>query len=449
MLLNAGMQDEEPYEYRIYTHVFHIGAHDGRLPAFFKCYDIERQGTEVIDKTYDLIIVGAGIIGAAVAYTYCKAHPAARVALIEKSARPATHQTGRNSGVIHAGVYYPPGSLKAKYCRQGLEDTLRFCKDYGLPYEQCGKLVVATSLQEVDTLDTIFERCEQNDLSPERVSASGIKEMEPHILGREAIYVSHTGITDYAAITACMLENASSSGTLEICYQHAVTGIEEGDAFSTVICDCNGEQKQLRADKLIVCAGVHADAMIQLQGLQCDFRILPFKGEYFKLHSRFDNITSRLIYPVPDPAMPFLGVHLTRMVGGYTTVGPNAVLAPGKEAYKNYQTSLTELWSMAQTPGLWKLLWKYRHSVVSELATTLSRRHYASLIQRYCPAVTEHDFSPYRAGIRAQAVTRSGELMHDFCFVSSDRILHVGNAPSPAATSALPIARAILDKAFA
>ncbi|WP_414827591.1 L-2-hydroxyglutarate oxidase [Alteromonas sp. H39] len=400
------------------------------------------------ENTYDLIIVGAGIIGAAVAYTYCKKHPAARVMLMDKGAEPATHQTGRNSGVIHAGVYYPPGSLKAKYCRQGLEDTLRFCSEHDLPVEQCGKLVVATSEQEIDNLNTIFERCQQNDLSPERVSASGLSKMEPHIRGEEAIYVSHTGITDYSAITSCMLEKACSTGALEIRYQHAVCGIEEGDAFTTVTCRRGDELKQFRADKLIVCAGVYADTLIHLQGLDCEFSILPFKGEYFKLHSRFDNITSRLIYPVPDPAMPFLGLHLTRMIGGYTTVGPNAVLAPGKEAYNNHQTSLAELWQLGKSPGLWKLLWKYRESVVSELATTLSKRHYASLIQRYCPAVTEHDFSPFRAGIRAQAVTHDGELVQDFRFVSSARILHVGNAPSPAATSALPIARAILDRAF-
>lgn len=400
------------------------------------------------DNTYDLIIVGAGIIGAAVAYTYCKKHPAARVMLIEKSAKPASHQTGRNSGVIHAGVYYPPGSLKAQYCRQGLEDTLRFCQDYDLPFEQCGKLVVATSDKEVEALDMIFDRCQQNDLSPERVNARGITGMEPHIRGEEAIYVSHTGITDYAAITACMLEQARLSGALEIRYQHAVCGIEEGDAFATITCECSGELHRYRAEKLIVCAGVYADSLIRQQGLDCGFSILPFKGEYFKLHARFDNITSRLIYPVPDPAMPFLGVHLTRMIGGYTTVGPNAVLAPGKEAHENHQTSVAELWRLGRSPGLWKLLWKYRQSVFSELATTLSKHHYASLIQRYCPAVTEHDFSPYRSGIRAQAVTHDGELMQDFCFVSSERILHVANAPSPAATSALPIARAILVRAF-
>lgn len=407
--------------------------------------DGKRKG--MMDR-YELIVVGAGILGAAVAYSFCKKHPSAKVALIEQSPGPATHQTGRNSGVIHAGVYYPPGSLKAKYCRQGLEDTVRFCQQYNLPFEQCGKLVVATSTKEAEYLDTLYDRCERNNLSPERISADGIQKLEPHIRGREALFVKHTGITDYAAITSCMLEQADSHGNLDIFYQHAVAGIEEGDAQTTVICHYHGEQKRLRADKLIVCAGVYADTLIRLQGLPCDFRILPFKGEYYKLHKRFNHIASRLIYPVPDPAMPFLGVHLTRMIGGYTTVGPNAVLATGKQAYTNHNTSVSELWQLARSPGLWKLLWRYRRSVVAELATTISKRHYASLIQKYCPAVTEYDFSPYRAGIRAQAVTRDGDLMHDFHFVSTGRTLHVGNAPSPAATSALPIARAILEKAY-
>lgn len=402
-----------------------------------------------MNRKYDLIVVGAGIIGAAIAYTYRKRNPSARIAIIEKESRPAAHQSGRNSGVIHAGVYYPPDSLKAKFCRQGLDDTLQFCQQFDLPFEQCGKLVVAMSQKETKNLDSIFERCEHNGLSPKRVSAAGIKRMEAHIQGTEAIYVAHTGITDYAVITACMLEQAGLSGCLDMFYEHTVAGISEGDAYSSVDCASGGGNVRLNAEKVIICAGVHADTLIRLQGLECDFRILPFKGEYYKLHSRFNEISSHLIYPVPDPAMPFLGVHLTKMIGGYTTVGPNAVLAPGKEAYKNHNTSISEICKLAQTEGLWRLLWKYRQSVVSEVRSALSKQHYASLIQKYCPAVTAHDFSPYRPGIRAQAVTPEGELMQDFHFVSSDRVLHVGNAPSPAATSAMPIARAILDKAFA
>lgn len=398
---------------------------------------------------YDLIIVGAGIIGTAVAYEYAMRHPGGKIALIDKSAQISRHQSGRNSGVIHAGVYYPPGSLKARFCRQGLEDTLAFCRDNGLPAEQCGKLIVATSEDERARLATLYSRCEQNDLQPEMVSARKITQLEPNIRGVEAVLVGHSGITDYQTIAQCMLAKAQEKAQLNLCVDHQVSGIDEQDKQVVVTAHHHTDRIRIAGQRLICCAGVHADRLIRMQGIPCDFQIMPFKGEYFRLHQRFDHVTKRLIYPVPDPAMPFLGVHLTKMIGGFTTVGPNAVLATGREAYRIKDTSVKDILDMAGYAGLWKLLWRYRQSVVSELRSSISKKYYASLIQRYCPTVTEHDFAPYRPGIRAQAVRTDGSLVSDFLFTASGRTLHVGNAPSPAATSAMPIARAILARADA
>ncbi|MEW9796789.1 L-2-hydroxyglutarate oxidase [Alteromonas sp. CYL-A6] len=396
----------------------------------------------------DVIIVGAGIVGAAVARAYLARFPTHRVVMLEKEAQCAAHQTGRNSGVIHAGVYYAPGSLKARYCREGLERTLAYCKAHDLPYEQCGKIIVATSPQEEARLETLFTNCEQNDLSPTRLTGQQIRDMEPAITGTAGVFVSHTGITDYAAITRHLLHECAQYSGFTLRYDTHVDGIDEqGDAVRCHVSQ-GGKKHVLSAENLICCAGLMADTLIRQQGLPCDFRILPFRGEYFRLSSRFDGITERLIYPVPDPAMPFLGVHLTKMIGGYTTVGPNAVLASGREAYNGFALSPSEWWRSISFPGLYPLLWRFRGAVVNELKTSLSQAAYARQVQKYCPDVTMNDFSPYRSGIRAQAVRQDGTLMHDFHFVRSERVMHVGNAPSPAATSAMPIADAILAAMF-
>lgn len=398
------------------------------------------------ESVYDYIIIGAGIVGAAVAHRLSQRQPHASILIVEKESGPARHQTGRNSGVIHAGVYYPPGSLKARYCREGLERTMAFCRQFHLPFEQCGKLVVATNAVEQERLTELFERCQQNDLSPQRMSASEIRRAEPNISGVEAIEVRHTGITDYTAMTHCLLEQAGQHGRLSILYGVGVSQIEELSDSVRISLSQGGEHSCVRTAKLISCAGIYADSLIRAQGLECHFRMLPFKGEYYRLSDRFNGISQRLIYPVPDPAMPFLGVHLTKMIGGYTTVGPNAVLASGREAYDSLSLSIPEWWHSLSFTGLWRLLWQHRSAVGSELASSISKHVYARRVQKYCAAVTADDFSYYRPGIRAQAVSREGALIHDFLFVESEFCLHVANAPSPAATSALPIADAIADK---
>lgn len=399
---------------------------------------------------YDLIIIGAGIVGAATLQQYQMKYPNKKALLIDKERKPSIHQTGRNSGVIHAGVYYPPNSLKAEYCREGLHDTIAWCQQYKLPFEQCGKLIVATNDIEMARLDVLFNNCQANELHPQRISKSKLKVLEPNITGQEAILVNATGITDYAAITHSLLDVSRQSPLVDVIYQREVVEITEYPDKVSVAIISNGttnikrnSPEQLSCEQLVCCAGVYADELIQKQGLKPDFKIIPFKGIYYKLADKFNGISERLIYPVPDPEMPFLGVHLTKMIGGYTTVGPNAVLALGREAYDELP-SISEIGRTVSYSGLYKLLWKYRRSVFKEVVTTFSQKKYAELVQKYCPAVKASDFSFYRPGIRAQAMLKDGTLVHDFKFVQTERVLHVGNAPSPAATSAMPISRAII-----
>lgn len=397
-----------------------------------------------MSQDYDLIIVGAGIVGAATAYHYSKKYPHRRVAVLERESGPATHQTGRNSGVIHAGVYYPQGSMKAKFCRQGLETTIGFCQQYGVPYQQCGKLIVATEKEEETRLQTLFDNCVNNDLSPQWMNSAEIASHEPNIRGLSAVWVKHSGITDYGQITEQMLALAKQQG-VEVYYQHAVDDIEETQ--SAVILHCHKTpQRKWRAQQLVNCAGIHADELIRRSGQDLSFKLIPFRGEYYRLHSRHNQLVDKLIYPVPDPRMPFLGVHLTPMIGGYLTVGPNAVLAPGKQAYSNSQFDLADCWSIASYSGTWRLLGKYLRPGLAELRDSMSKRGYLKRVRRYCEHIELQDLLPYRAGIRAQAVDQEGNLAHDFIFVETERCLHIGNAPSPAATSAIPIAQTIVEK---
>ncbi|MCW8092167.1 L-2-hydroxyglutarate oxidase [Alteromonas sp. ASW11-130] len=395
---------------------------------------------------FDFIVVGAGIVGAAVARQLAIQFPTKSIAIIEKEAKPAQHQSGRNSGVIHAGVYYPPESLKAQYCIEGLGATIELCEKNNLPFEQCGKIVVATNSIEEARLARLFHRCQLNGLAPRMLTKEQIGQKEPNISGTAGMWVKQTGITDFKRVTQCLLEKASDKGNITFYYSTEVDAIDE-TAEGMHLSLIQGKRTiSVRGDLLVSCAGVYADALIRKQGLPCDFRIVPFRGEYYRLRSRFDTISNRLIYPVPDPAMPFLGVHLTKMIGGYTTVGPNAVLAAGREAYSGLKIDLLEWMRLASFPGLYKLLWHLRGNVVSELKTSFSKKQYIKQVRRYCRYISEDDLLPYRPGIRAQAVTLEGELLHDFKFVGSERALHVGNAPSPAATSAIPIAKAIVSK---
>lgn len=395
-----------------------------------------------MNRKFDYIVIGAGIVGACTAWKLSNRFPGSKIAILDKEPNAAKHQTGRNSGVIHAGVYYKPNSLKARYCRQGLAQTISFCEQYNIAYRQTGKLIVATDESEYQRLSVLFDQCQSNDLQPLEYDRRDIQKAEPNIKGQKAVFVSHSGITDYPAITLKMLELAQCNGA-EIFWNIGVESFEENDQHVKVIGNNN---QHFYADVLVNCAGIYADALIQKSGHEIDFRLLPFRGDYFRLSAKYDKIVNRLIYPVPDPALPFLGVHLTPMIGGYVTVGPNAVLAGGKESYDKWQFAFKDIVDMAAYAGTYKLLSRYAVAGFQEFRDALFKKGYLARVNRYCPDITLNDLQPYRAGIRAQAVNRDGSLEHDFRFVKSQRCLNVGNAPSPAATSAIPIADHIVNE---
>lgn len=387
---------------------------------------------------YDYCIIGGGIIGLATAHKLLEVDPYASLLLIEKETVLGSHQTGHNSGVIHAGIYYEPGSLKAKMCREGLNSTVDFCEQHGLAYNQCGKLIVATNAVEEDRLDLLHARAHENGLTLPRISAGELHELEPNITGTAALLSAETGIVDYQEIGAKLAGLITAKGA-EIVLGLKVERIIEKPDFVEV-----GTQRSTwQAKKLIVCGGLQADRLARLAGLPVDFRIIPFRGEYFQLPADKNNIIMHLIYPVPDPSLPFLGVHLTRMIDGNVTVGPNAILGLAREGYPKLSINLRDIASFVSYPGFWKLIWKHRRHTMHELKGSLSRAAYLEDCQKYCPELRYTDLLSYRAGIRAQVVTKSGEVEHNFMYAQTDRMLHIYNAPSPAATSALPIGEMI------
>jgi L-2-hydroxyglutarate oxidase len=390
----------------------------------------------------DVLVVGGGIVGVSTAMQLIERHPGLSVLLLEKEASLAAHQSGHNSGVIHAGVYYTPGSLKAEFCRRGADATYEFARRHGVPVERCGKLIVATEEVEVERLNALYARCQQNRLDPQMLGESALRELEPRIAGRAAIRVATSGIADYPAMTATMARLAQERGA-QILLNQRVDALHEDE--NGITAETSGGR--FRARHAIICAGLMADRLANMCKVDLDFRIVPFRGEYYRLPATKNDIVKHLVYPVPDPALPFLGVHLTRMIGGYVTVGPNAVLALAREGYRWRDANLKDLAGMAAFPGFWKMLGKHGASGLSEMRNSLWKRGYLELCRRYCPELTLADLDPYPSGVRAQAVMADGSMVHDFLIRSSQRSLHVCNAPSPAATSALPIG-AYLVEAF-
>lgn len=390
---------------------------------------------------HDHCVVGGGIVGLATALRLLEARPGSGVVLLEKEDRLGAHQTGHNSGVIHAGLYYPPGSLKAELCRKGAEATKAFCAEHAIPFETCGKLVVATTPREVARMDALLERSRANGVAVRRIDGDELLRIEPNVTGLAALLVPSTGIVDYAAVCRAMGAQIARLGG-EIRLRTRVTAIAETAGAVEVAT----EGGSLRARRLVACAGLQSDRLAALAGLAVDHRIVPFRGEYYRLASRHDAVVRHLIYPVPDPDLPFLGIHLTRMIDGSVTVGPNAVVGLAREGYARLSVNLRDAAEIAAFPGFWRTLARYPGSSASELRNSLSKRAYLDACRKYCPALELSDLLPHPAGIRAQAVRRDGTLVHDFVFAQTERMLHVCNAPSPAATSALPIADAILAR---
>jgi L-2-hydroxyglutarate oxidase len=390
---------------------------------------------------YDFCVVGGGIVGLSSALHILESNPKASLLLLEKESQPAGHQTSHNSGVVHAGVYYQPGSLKAKLCKEGLKSTLDFCKDYKIPIKQCGKLIVATDRGEEVRLKELYARSIKNGLKTTIVGANELHSIEPNIEGVAAILVHETAIVDYKLIALKMLNLIKSFGA-EVLFNSEVERISEKADYVEVSLD----NQIIKTKKLVACAGLQSDRIARVSGLNVDFKIIPFRGEYYQLPKSKNNIVNHLIYPTPDPRLPFLGIHLTKMIDGSVTVGPNAVIGFSREDYNKFSFDFKDTSSMLTYGGFWKLLWNYRNHAAKELRSSISKNHYLKNCQKYCPSLNYSDLKPFRSGIRAQAVTAKGQAVHDFLFVETDRMMHVLNAPSPAATSAIPIGKMIAKR---
>ncbi|MFK3797169.1 L-2-hydroxyglutarate oxidase [Pseudomonas sp. NPDC088444] len=391
--------------------------------------------------TYDYCVIGGGIVGLATAMQLLKERPGSSLALIEKEQELAVHQTGHNSGVIHAGVYYAPGSLKSTLCKKGAQATKEFCEANGIRFETCGKVLVATNAVELERLGALEQRARQNGLEVERLDAATLREREPNIVGKGGLFVPSTGIVDYRQVCHGMAQAIKAAGG-EIWLGQTVKEIRESSRDVHV----SSEGNSWTASKLVVCAGLQSDRIARLAGLEINHQIVPFRGEYFRLPPSKNRIVNHLIYPVPDPDLPFLGIHLTRMADGGVTVGPNAVLGFAREGYKKFSVDVRDVATYASFPGFWKTIRDNLSSGLTEMKNSLFKSAYLEQCRRYCPSLTLEDLQPCEAGIRAQAVMRDGTLVHDFLFQQTPRMLHVCNAPSPAATSAIPIGEMIAEK---
>ena len=391
---------------------------------------------------FDYVVLGGGIVGVSTALSLITKHPDKRILLVEKERSFAQHQTGHNSGVIHAGVYYEPGSLKAKFCREGLKETIKFCSLHKIPYQQCGKLLVATNDVELKRMKELYERCKSNDIEVEILNEKTLNEIEPNISGIGALLVKSTGIVNYKLITKKMSEQFESLGGMFLLNTKIINLKEDEDKIQIIT-----SNEIFSARYLVCCAGLMADRIAKLLKIKINFQIVPFRGEYFKLPEKHNNLVKHLIYPIPDPTLPFLGVHLTKMIDGSITVGPNAVLGFKREGYSQFNFSLKDTLQLLSFKGFHKVLMRNFKSGLYEMKNSIFKRGYLKEVQKYSPLVKLNDLQPYPAGIRAQAVLDDGTLVHDFLFAESRRSIHVCNAPSPAATSAIPIGKYITDKA--
>jgi len=391
---------------------------------------------------YDYLIIGGGIIGLSTAWQLQQRLPDSSIVVLEKEDTLAAHQTGRNSGVLHAGIYYKPGSLKARFCRDGVDATIKFCRANNIPVDQCGKLIVATNAAEHDRLLALFGRANDNGLEVEFLDAAELRRREPNVVGTGAIFLKTTAITDYPAITAEFARQFEGLGG-EVRLTSQVTDLQESaEAVTATLAD----GKTIETRYLIACGGLMADRLATMQGIDIDFQIIPYRGEYYQLPPEKNDIVRHLIYPVPNPELPFLGIHLTRMIDGSITIGPNALQGWKREGYGRFNFSLRDTATMMGCSGFWHVFTRNFKTGLRELGRSLWRRSYLATVRRYCPSIELGDLQPYPAGIRATAVRKDGTMVDDFLFVKTRRSLHVCSAPSPAATSAIPIGAHICDR---
>jgi len=390
-----------------------------------------------------LVVVGAGIIGLAAARQAQIADPELEVVVLEKEDGVALHQTGRNSGVVHAGIYYPEGSLKAKLCRRGVGLLKDFAAEHGVAYEECGKLVVATNDEEAESLVSLFERASANGVPGLKLLSAGeAREVEAHVSAVAALHSPSTAIVDYPAVAEAIAEEVKVRGGRVITGREVAAVESSAGRPSVVLVDGTIE----RCDRVLVCAGLHSDLLAARSGEHSSPQILPFRGEYWALAPTRRHLVNGLIYPVPDPSLPFLGVHLTRCVNGEVLVGPNAVLATAREGYRRRDFSAAELRREVSSPALWRLARKYPRVALSEIGRSLSRRRFVAEARRYVPELRSQDVVPYASGVRAQAVDRDGTLVDDFRLEDTGNVVWVRNAPSPGATSCLAIAETLVER---
>jgi L-2-hydroxyglutarate oxidase len=390
---------------------------------------------------YDLIVIGGGIAGLATALKVNEKNPALKILVVEKEEKIAFHQTGNNSGVIHSGIYYKPGSLKAKNCIRGYHQLIEFCSEHQVPFELCGKIIVATAPEELNALENIFKRGQENGLEGlKKLTVTELREYEPHVAGIAGIHVPQTGIVDYRLVAEAYARLLASRG-VEIKLSTKVTGIRR-IGNQNIVQTTAGD---FSCSLMVSCGGLYADKIAGMTTDNLQVRIVPFRGEYYKLTKEKEYLVKNLIYPVPDPNFPFLGVHFTRMAKGGVEAGPNAVLAFKREGYRKRDISFPELTETLMWPGFQRVASKYWRTGLGEMYRSFSKAAFTRALQKLIPEITEQDLGPGGAGVRAQACDRTGGLVDDFMFQESENAIHVLNAPSPAATSSLSIGETISE----
>lgn len=395
-----------------------------------------------ITPQYDYIVVGAGIVGLSTAYKLTREYPGCRLLLLEKEQGVAAHQTGKNSGVIHSGIYYKPGSYKAKNCVDGRHQLVEFCHQNHVEIDVCGKVIVATSDEEIPALEAIFERGLKNGIEGiEMIGKDRLRELEPHVAGVKAIHVPCSGIVDYAGMCEKLKDLIIDSGA-DVEFGSPVTGIVDHGSEVLV----RSGKREFKTGFLITCGGLQADRLAEMAGLRSPVQIVPFKGEYYELKPEAEYLVNDLIYPLPNPDFPFLGVHFTRMALGGIECGPNAVFAFKREGYEKLSFDIRDTIETFNFPGFWKLAFKHWRMGLNEYRRSLSKAAFVKGLQKLIPAVREEHLHVSPSGVRAMALKEDGEILDDFYFMTDSRQIHVLNAPSPAATACLSIADEIVLK---
>jgi L-2-hydroxyglutarate oxidase len=390
---------------------------------------------------YDFAIIGGGIVGLSTGMALGKRYPDAKILVLEKESRWAFHQTGNNSGVIHSGVYYKPGSFKAKFCRDGCQSMVEFCREHEIPYEVCGKVIVATEERELPLLENLYQRGLQNGIQVARITAEEVKEYEPHVNCLAGVRVFSTGIADYKKVCQKYAELIQQQGG-DLRLNTKVEQILETPAGQVL----ETNQGKFETRFVINCAGLHSDRVAKLGKVDPQAKIVPFRGEYYELTPEKRYLVKGLIYPVPNPAFPFLGVHFTRMIDGSVHAGPNAVLSLKREGYKKTDFDLGDFAEVMTYPAFWKLAAKHADEGIKEIIRSFSKAAFVRSLQRLIPEVQSEDLVPTHAGVRAQALMDDGKLVDDFLIIKGHNSVHVCNAPSPAATSSIEIGKAVVEQ---